>query len=148
VKLIMLEWAASAIVLLAVLAFTIRYLRKPISRPASRNNFLKSGEVHAPLPHGSSGRFVLVTPTIHYHRTRAQWTNTDRRPCTAAKRGPWHVFISHAGEQKCQEVAYIREKFATWYPAVNVFVDESSLKPGDKGWDEIQIALAEALVGE
>jgi hypothetical protein len=46
------------------------------------------------------------------------------------------------------EVAYIREKFATWYPAVNVFVDELSLVPGDNGWAEIQSALDEALVGE
>jgi hypothetical protein len=57
------------------------------------------------------------------------------------------VFISHAGEQKRGFVAFLREEFKRSYPALKVFVDESSLEMGGNAMPAIEAALGDAFVG-
>jgi hypothetical protein len=47
-------------------------------------------------------------------------------------KAPPHVFISHAGEQKWTEVDVLRDRFLKQHPELDVFVDEWSLKGGDR----------------
>jgi hypothetical protein len=57
------------------------------------------------------------------------------------------VFISHAGEEKRGFVAFLREEFKRRYPALEVFVDEYSLKMGGSAMPAIEAALGDAFVG-
>jgi hypothetical protein len=57
------------------------------------------------------------------------------------------VFISHAGEEKRGFVAFLLEEFNRRYPALEVFVDEYSLKMGGSAMPAIEAALGDAFVG-
>jgi hypothetical protein len=60
------------------------------------------------------------------------------------------VFISHAGEQKQSVVDFVREKLEKHYPALKqkVFVDEISLRGGDRAMDSIYESLSDAFAGK
>jgi hypothetical protein len=64
------------------------------------------------------------------------------------QRKQYHVFVSHAGEQKAQLVDHVRDKFARDRPELKVFVDEWSLAPGTTAMDEVFGACEGAYVGE
>jgi hypothetical protein len=57
------------------------------------------------------------------------------------------VFISHAGEHRRGFVASLREEFRRSYPALEVFVDEHSLKVEGSAMPAIEAALQDAFVG-
>jgi hypothetical protein len=57
------------------------------------------------------------------------------------------VFISHAGQEKRGFVAFLREEFKRSHPALDVFVDEYSLKMGGSAMPAIEAALGDAFVG-
>jgi hypothetical protein len=61
---------------------------------------------------------------------------------------PYHVFVSHAGEQKLVVVDHIHHRFTNEHPNLRVFVDEWSLKVGDRAMEHIWGACHQALIGE
>jgi hypothetical protein len=60
----------------------------------------------------------------------------------------YHVFLSHAGQQKRNVVDHVRASFVNNHPQLNVFVDEHTLEPGDRAMDTIWGACKSACVGE
>jgi hypothetical protein len=67
---------------------------------------------------------------------------------TRDQRKQYHIFVSHAGEQKKQLVDHVRDKFAKAYPQLVVFADEWTLLPGDRAMDELWGACEAAHVGK
>jgi hypothetical protein len=57
------------------------------------------------------------------------------------------VFISHAGEQKRGFVDFLRKEFNDRHAALEVFVDQYSLKMGGSAMPAIEAALGDAFVG-
>jgi hypothetical protein len=72
-------------------------------------------------------------------------TQFGKLPAPAGKH--FHVFISHAGEQKGNFVAMLLEKFEALHPTLKVFVDETSLLPGGSALKNIHTALGDAFAG-
>jgi hypothetical protein len=71
--------------------------------------------------------------------------------CDSAASDPrpqYHVFLSHAGQQKRNVVDHVRDRFIRDHPQLNVFVDEHTLEPGDRAMDCIWGACERACVGE